>query len=116
MRHKRKEKKLSRTRDQRRALLSGQVKNLITHGEIVTTESKAKETARLAERMISLAKKDSVHHRRIAFKVIKDRETVNRLFSVVASRYGNKNGGYTRITRLGYRRGDNALMCKVRFV
>ncbi len=116
MRHKRKINKLSRPRDQRRALLTGQVRDLIAKEEIITTEAKAKETAKLAERVITLAKQDSVHRRRLAFSIVKDKQVVKKLFSAIAPRYENQKGGYTKIIKIGYRRGDNALMCKVKLV
>jgi len=116
MRHKNKGKKLSRTTDQRKALLSNQVRDLLFNEEITTTLPKAKETARLAERMITLAKDSSLHHRRLVLRVVKDKETVKKLFSVIAPRYQNQQGGYTKIIRIGYRRGDSALMCKVKLV
>ena len=116
MRHKKKGKKLGRDKDQRKALLFNLVKSLIFYEEIVTTQAKAKETARLAEKMITLAKGGSVHHRRIALKFIRDRKVVSKLFSVVAPRYQEQKGGYTQVIKLGYRQGDSALMCKVRLV
>ena len=82
--------------------------------ETVTTLPKAKETARLAEKLISLAKDSSVHHRRLAVSFINDKETVSKLFSVIAPRYESQKGGYTKIIKLGYRRGDSALICKVK--
>ncbi|MCD6575064.1 50S ribosomal protein L17 [Candidatus Aerophobetes bacterium] len=116
MRHRKKGKKLSRNRDQRKALLSTQVKDLLFREEIVTTLPKAKETARLAERMITLAKDSSLHHRRLVLSFVKDKETVKKLFSVIAPRYQSQKGGYTKIIKLGYRRGDSALICKVKLV
>ena len=116
MRHRNKNRKLSRTTDQRRALLSNQVKDLLFKEEITTTLPKAKETAKLAERMITLAKNSSVHHRRLVLSVVKDKETVSKLFSIIAPRYQNQKGGYTKVVKLGYRRGDNALLCKVKLV
>ncbi|HHF98527.1 MAG TPA: 50S ribosomal protein L17 [Candidatus Aerophobetes bacterium] len=116
MRHRKKGNKLSRIRDHRKALLSNQVRELLFKEEIVTTLAKAKETARLAERMITLAKDSSLHHRRLVLRVVKDKETVKKLFSVIAPRYQAQNGGYTKIIKLGFRRGDNALMCKVKLV
>lgn len=114
MRHRKKGRKLSRTRDQRRALLANQVSALLFQEEIVTTYPKAKETARLAERIISLAKENSLHHRRLILRTVKNKEIVGKLFSVIVPRYQTQKGGYTRIIRLGYRRGDTALMCKVK--
>lgn len=116
MRHKKKNRKLSRTKDQRKALLSNQVKNLLFNEEITTTLPKAKETAKAAERMVSLAKDSSLHHRRLVLRFIKNKETASKLFSVIAPRYQNQKGGYTKIIRLGYRRGDGALICKVKLV
>lgn len=116
MRHRKKNRKLSRTKDQRKALLSNQVRDLLFNEEITTTLPKAKQTARIAERMISLAKDSSLHHRRLALGFIQDKDTVSKLFSVIAPRYQDQKGGYTRIVKLGYRRGDSALMCKVKLV
>lgn len=116
MRHKKKNRKLSRTKDKRDALLSNQVRDLLFKEEITTTLPKAKETARLAEKMVSLAKDSSLHHRRVVLKFIKDEETVSKLFSVIAPRYQNQKGGCTKIIKLGYRRGDSALICKLKMV
>lgn len=107
---------MSRTKDQRKALLANQVSSLLFREEITTTLPKAKETVKLAERMITLAKDSSIHHRRLVRRVVKDREVVSKLFSVIAPRYQNQKGGYTKIVKLGYRRGDGALMCKVKLV
>lgn len=114
MRHRKKNRKLSRTKDQRRALLSNLVKELLFREEIVTTLPKAKEAVKLAEKMITLAKDSSLHHRRLVLGFIKDKETLGKLFSVVAPRYQNQRGGYTKVIKLGYRKGDSALICKVK--
>ena len=66
--------------------------------------------------MITLAKDSSLHHRRVVLSFVKDKKTVNKLFSVIAPRYQNQKGGYTKIVKLGYRRGDSALLCKVKLV
>jgi len=116
MRHKKTGRKLGRDKDHREALLINLVKSLFFCEEIITTEAKAKETARLAERIITSAKVDSVHSRRNVFKVIRDKKVLKKLFEVVTPRYENRSGGYTRIIKLRYRQGDNALMCKVRLV
>jgi len=116
MRHKKKGKKLGRNKDQREALLSNLTKSLIFYEEMVTTQAKSKEAARFAEKMITLAKDGSLHHRRIALKFIRDKKVVDKLFSVVAPRYQGQKGGYTQIIKLGYRQGDSALMCKVKLV
>ncbi len=116
MRHRKKGKKLGRNKDQRKALLSNLTKSLIFYEEIVTTQAKSKEAARFAEKMITLAKDGSLHHRRIVLKFIHDKKVVDKLFSVVAPRYQKQKGGYTQIMKLGYRQGDSALMCKVKLV
>jgi len=116
MRHRKKGRKLGRDKNQREALLSNLVKSLIFYEEIVTTQAKSKEAARFAEKMITLAKDGSVHHRRIVLKFIHDKKVVNKLFSIVAPRYQEQKGGYTQIIKLGYRQGDSALMCKVKLV
>ena len=97
-------------------MLAGQVRDLIFREEIVTTFPKAKETARLAEHLITLAGEPTLHHRRLVSRYIKDRKTVTKLFSVVAPRYERQSGGYTSIVKIGLRRGDSALMCQVRLV
>ncbi len=116
MRHKKREIKLGSDKDHSKALLVNLIKSLLFYEEILTTEIRAKETARVAEKMISLAKNGSLSHRRNAFKFIQDKKVVEKLFNVVASRYKEQNGGYTRVIRVGYRKGDNALMCKVKLV
>ncbi|RLE07679.1 50S ribosomal protein L17 [Candidatus Aerophobetes bacterium] len=116
MRHRRKGKKLGRDKAQRRALLSNIVKELLFKEEIITTKAKAQEAAILAEKMITLAKENSLHRRRSALSFIRDKKVVEKLFTVVAPRYQERKGGYTQIIKLGYRQGDNSLMCKVRLV
>jgi large subunit ribosomal protein L17 len=116
MRHRKKGRKLGLDKAHRKSLLNGLIEALIFHEEIVTTQAKAKEAARLAERLITQAKNDSVHRRRFALRVIRDGKTVSKLFEVIAPRYREHKGGYTQTTRLRRREGDNALMCKVRLV
>lgn len=110
MRHRKKLKKLGRDAEHRLALLRNQVASLFTHGRIVTTLAKAKETRRYAERMITLAKKGDLHSRRIARKFLVDRVLTNRLFEEIAPLFKDRDGGYTRIYRLGTRKGDGAQM------
>ena len=116
MKHRKKGKKLGRLRDQRRALLANLVKSLFFYEEITTTKAKAKETARWAEKMITLAKVDSVHRRRNIFRIIRDKKVIKKLFEVVAPRYRERKGGYTKIIKLWHRQGDDALMCKIKLV
>ena len=116
MRHRKKGRKLGRDKDQREALLINLIKSLLFYEEITTTEAKAKEMTRWAEKIITLAKDNSVHHRRNASKVVRDKEIVKKLFDVIAPRYKDRSGGYTKIIRLKYRQGDNALICRVKLV
>ncbi len=116
MRHRKKGRKLGRDKDQREALLINLVKSLLFYEEITTTEAKAKEMARWTEKIITLAKVDSVHHRRNAFRIVRDKKVTKKLFDVIAPRYKNRSGGYTKIIKFRYRQGDDALMCRVKLV
>ena len=116
MRHRKQGRKLGRTRDQRRALLRNLAKSLIFHEEIVTTRAKACEAARLTERLITLAKKGSLHDRRLVLRLIGDKEIVKKLFSTIGPRYQGRKGGYTQTIKMGYRLGDSAPQCKLRLV
>jgi len=116
VKHKKKGKKLERDKDHRKALLANLVNSLLFHEEITTTEAKAKETVRFAEKMITLAKKNSLHSRRGVLRFLRNERVVSKLFEVIIPRYENRRGGYTQIVRLRYRKGDNALMCKVKLV
>lgn len=108
MRHRKKIKKLGRDHEHRKAMLRNQVISLFIHGKIKTTLTKAKETRRWAEKMISLTKEDSVHSRRMARRFLVDRKITNHLFDKIGPLFKEVNGGYTRIYRLGPRRGDGA--------
>ena len=101
-------RKLSRTSSQRKALIRGQVTALIANGKIVTTEAKAKEVRKAAEKLITRAKVDSVHNRRTVAKFIADEKILNKLFTEIGPRMKERNGGYTRILKLGFRQGDAA--------
>jgi len=116
MKHKKREIKLGSDKDHSKALLVNLVSSLLFYEEILTTEVRAKEAARFAEKMISLAKKGSLSHRRNVLKFIREKKVVRKLFSAIAPRYKERNGGYTRVIKVGYRKGDNALMCKVKLV
>lgn len=116
MRHRKKGRKLGRDKDQREALLINLIKSLLFYEEITTTEAKAKEMARWAEKIITLAKVDSVHRRRNAFRIVRDKKVTKKLFDVIAPRYKNRSGGYTKIIKFKYRQGDDALMCRVKLV
>jgi large subunit ribosomal protein L17 len=110
MRHLKKVKKLGMVKEHRRAVLRNQVVSLFVHGRIVTTLPKAKETRRLAEKLITIAKKNDLSAVRLAATYINDRRILERLFKEIAPLFEGKEGGYTRILRLPPRKGDNARM------
>jgi len=110
MRHRKNYRKLNRATDQRIALLRSLVNSLFRHDQIKTTVQKAKEASRLAERMITLAKRGDLAARRQVLREIHDPDLVGHLFSEIAPRYTGREGGYTRIIRAGQRRGDAAQM------
>jgi large subunit ribosomal protein L17 len=116
MRHKVSGRKFGRERDHRRLMLRNLVKSLVEHGRINTTVAKAKEIRSLAERVITYGKKGSVHHRRLAFKVLQNRDLVKKVFDEMAPRYATREGGYTRVLKAGYRKGDCAPMAIIEFV
>ena len=118
MRHQKKGRKLNRTSAHRKATFNNLVRALVTYEMIETTEPKAKELRRFSDRLITMGKKDTLHSRRQAFKVLKDRELVGKLFDVLAKRdeIAQRQGGYTRIWKLGNRRGDNAPLALVSWV
>lgn len=100
--------KLGRTSSHKEAMLRNMVTSVIKHERIRTTDSKAKELKRIAEKMITLGKKGSLHARRQALAVIRDKSLMGKLFGELAERYRSRAGGYTRIIKAGYRFGDNA--------
>ncbi len=116
MRHRKKGKKLNRDRDHRVMLLRNLAKCLIFHEEIITTQAKASQVARFTERLITLAKRNSLHHRRLVLRFIGDKEITRKLFSTIVPRYQERQGGYTQIIKMGYRQGDNASQCKLKLV
>lgn len=101
-------RKLGRTTPHRKAMLRNQVTSLLREGKIETTVTRAKETKRMAEKMITLGKRGDLHARRQALSYIYDKEVVNMVFDEIAPKYAERNGGYTRILRMGPRRGDGA--------
>ncbi|KAK4744531.1 hypothetical protein SAY87_010843 [Trapa incisa] len=116
MRHGRKVPKLNRPPDQRRALLRGLTTQLLKHGRIKTTRARASAVRKYADKMITLAKDGSLHKRRQALGFIYEKQIVHALFAEVQDRYGDRNGGYTRIIRTLPRRGDNAPMAYIELV
>jgi len=110
MNHRKGYKKLAKPTDQRLAILRSLVREVIAKGQIETTLLRAKEARRMVERLITLAREGSLSARRRAFRILQDETLVKRLFEEVAPQVGEKQGGYVRITRLGYRRGDHTEM------
>jgi large subunit ribosomal protein L17 len=116
MRHQKKTVKLGRTAEHRKALLANQVCSLIEHERIKTTLAKAKAVRPLAEKMVTLGKKGSIHARRTAFAVLRQKDAVKKLFDNIAPRSTSRNGGYTRIIRLGQRKSDSASIAFIEWV
>jgi len=116
MRHKLAGRKLSRPTEHRWALYRNQVTALLTHEKITTTEAKAKEVRSLAEKMITLGKDGSLASRRRALAFITNKKVVDKLFTEIATEYADRNGGYTRLVKLGPRPGDNAPMVQIELV
>jgi len=116
MRHQKKTIRLGRTAEHRRALLANQVCSLIEHQRIKTTLAKAKAVRPLAEKMVTLGKNGSLHARRTALAVLRQKNAVKKLFDEVAPRSTSRNGGYTRIVKLGQRKSDSASMAFIEWV
>lgn len=116
MRHRSKTVKLKRNAPQRRALLSGLACNLIEHGRIKTTFGKAKALRPVAEKLITLAKRDDLHSRRLAISFLRQKDIVQKLFSETAPASKDRQGGYCRITKLGARMSDSAPMAIIEWV
>lgn len=111
-----KHRKLGRTSDQRRAMLRAMVTYLLENGKIETTVTRAKEVRPLAEKMITLGKKNTLAAKRQAFAFITKEAVVKKTFDEIAPKYADRNGGYTRIIRIGPRRGDGAEMAIIELI
>jgi large subunit ribosomal protein L17 len=116
MRHQKKTIKLGRTAEHRKAMLANQVCSLIEHERIKTTLAKAKAVRPLAEKMVTLGKNGSLHARRTALAVLRQKKAVTKLFNNIAPRTASRNGGYTRIIRLGQRQSDSASIAFIEWV
>jgi len=116
MRHLKSGRKLNRDSAHRKAMFRNMASSLFANEIIKTTVPKAKELRRVAEPLITLAKEDSVAHRRLAFDRLRDREVVTKLFNELGPRYAERPGGYLRILKCGFRAGDNAPMAYVELV
>lgn len=115
MRHLKSGRKLNRTASHRKALIRNLLKALVQREQIQTTDAKAKELRRWADRIVTLGKKDTLHARRLAYAQLGSRVLVSRLFDDIAPRFQNRAGGYTRIIKLGPRRGDAAPVSLIEF-
>jgi large subunit ribosomal protein L17 len=108
MRHQKSGRKLGRTSSHRKAMFRNMVTSLFEHGSIRTTDARAKELRKIADRMVTLGKRATIHARRHAAKTVQDKLVLQKLFGEIADGFAERHGGYTRIIKLGNRRGDNA--------
>jgi large subunit ribosomal protein L17 len=115
MRHQNQGRKLNRSSAHRKALFRNLVLSLIRHERIKTTDAKAKELRRFADRMVTLGKRGDLSARRLAFDFIRSRDMVKKLFDEIAPRFKDRAGGYTRVIKFGFRRGDAAPLSVIEF-
>ena len=116
MRHGKAHRKFNRTAEHRKAMFENMAASLIKHEQIVTTLPKAKDLRPVVEKLVTLGKRGDLHARRQAIAQIKDVNLVRKLFDVLGPRYKERNGGYTRVLKAGFRYGDNAAMAVIEFV
>ena len=116
MKHRIKGKKLNRTSSHRKALFKNMAQAIIKHEQIITTLPKAKTMKPIVDKLITLGKKGTLHARRQAFSKLRDESMVAKLFETLAPRYADRNGGYTRVLKAGYRYGDAAAMAVIELV
>ena len=116
MRHGAAYRKLGRTASHRTAMFANMAASLIKHEQITTTLPKAKELRPFVEKLVTLGKRGDLHARRIAISRVRDIEQVGKLFTTLGPRYADRNGGYIRVLKAGYRHGDNAAMAVIEFV
>lgn len=116
MRHRRAGRKFGRNTNQRKALFRGLAASLILNDRISTTEAKAKNIRPMVEKLVTIAREDTEHHRRLVMARIGSEAATRKLFDVIAPRFEDQNGGYTRIYKIGRRRGDAASMALIEFV
>ncbi len=116
MRHRLKGRKLNRTSSSRKALFKNMANSLIKHEQIITTLPKAKELRSVVDKLITLGKRGELAQRRKAFSILRDKEMVVKLFSTLGERYKDRQGGYTRVLKAGFRYGDNAPMAVIELV
>ena len=110
------QRKLGRPTDQRRAMLRNMTTSLLENGRVITTVTRAKEVKKLADKMVTLGKANTLHTKRQALSFITKRDVVTKLFDEIAPKYADRKGGYTRIIKTETRRGDGAEMCFIELV
>lgn len=116
MRHRKSGKRLGRNTSHRTAMMRNMVTSFFDCEKITTTDSRAKELRKMAEKLITMARRGDIHSRRLASEILRDKKTVAKLFDTIAPRYTDRPGGYTRIIKLGYRTGDNASLSLIELV
>ncbi|NBJ12340.1 50S ribosomal protein L17 [Microvirga arsenatis] len=116
MRHGFRGRRFNRTAEHRKAMFANMAAALIKHEQIVTTLPKAKDLRPVVEKLITLGKRGDLHARRVAMSKLRDETMVKKLFDVLGKRYQDRNGGYTRVLKAGFRYGDNAPMAVIEFV
>lgn len=116
MRHRKQGRKLNRTAEHRKALFMNMSQALIKHEQITTTLPKAKELRSVVDKLITLGKKGGLSNRRLAIARLQDKELVEKIFSTLAERYKDRDGGYTRVLKAGFRKGDDAPMAIIELV
>lgn len=116
MRHNKTGRKLNRTPSHRKAMFANMATSLFEHGRIKTTDAKAKELRRIAERLITHAKKGDLAARRRVFRTVRNQDVLKKLFEEIAPKYESRPGGYTRVVKLGRRAGDNAPLSMIELV
>ena len=116
MRHRKSGKKLGRNTSHRKAMMRNMVTSFFDCEKITTTDARAKELRKMAEKLITMARRGDLHSRRLVMQVVRDGKTVAKLFDTIAPRYADRPGGYTRIIKLGLRAGDNASLSMIELV
>jgi len=116
MRHMKSGKRLGRNTSHRKAMMRNMVTSFFDHEKITTTDARAKELRKMAEKLITIALRGDLHARRLVMQVVRDKKIVAKLFDTIAPRYTERPGGYTRIIKLGHRSGDNASLSVIELV
>lgn len=116
MRHSKSGRKFNRSNSHRMAMLNNLAVSILKWKQVKTTSAKAKDVRRIVEKLITLGKKNTLHHKRLAFKIIKNRSLVKELFDKISTKYESRLGGYTQIIKYGFRKGDCADMSIIKLI